>query len=381
MKEALIFTPGPVPIPPSSRRVLSQYIPHHRSDEFSHKFLSTQKKLSTVFQTREHCFTLNCSGTGAMEASITNLLKPKEQGLFINAGKFGNRWAKIAQTNGVDAIEFNIDWGKNICLESLEKLIQKNSDLKALFIQASETSTGALFPIEKISILCQKYNLFLVVDGITAVGSFNIPMDAWNIDILIGSSQKGFQSPTGLSFLAFSKSAWKKKNSFKSANYYFDLKNEYVANLKGQTQFSSAAHLIFALDESLNFLLKDGLSNQFSKTLTRASAFRESLNNMGLSIFAETPSPSLSVIMFPEGINANDIKEELLKTHDIMVAGGQDQLKGKVIRVGHMGFQSKQNYIDLITAINSCLKKYNQTSLDIKKILEPFTFIKEQDVC
>lgn len=349
------MTPGPVPVPPNILKVLSEPVVHHRTESFSKTINSVLLQLTQVFQTKNPSLTLNGWGTTGMEAALVNTLSPGDELLVIEAGKFGERWTEIANAYHIKPIVLKIPWGKIPSLDQVEELIKKNPKAKALACQACETSTGVSFPIQKMGELIAKTDMLFIVDAITALGAYPMPMDDWQLDVVIGGSQKAFMLPAGLSFISLSQKAWQHNKSSKLPKYTLDLAAELEANNKQQTQFSSSTSMLLALDEVLKLMLNPSLNDFFKTTQKRSDYFKKKCIESGLKIFGESPSTSLTVIEVPAGIDGEKIQKSILQNHNILVAGGQDQLKGKILRVGHMGHMTLDDLDETLTAIKKTL--------------------------
>lgn len=343
-----LMTPGPVPLPQKVRQSLSDLECHHRSKEFGEILEAVFKKLPKVFQTTQHCYLLAATGTGGLEAAMVNTLNRDKKFLFINSGKFGERWGKIAKAYGIPYKEIQRPWGSNVDLNVIEETI-KGGDFQALAWQACETSTGALLPSKELGLICQKHGLLSLVDGITALGAAPLPMDDWGLDVVVGGSQKAFMLPTGMSFISLSERAEACHQDIPS--YYFDLKSEKVANQGGKTRYSTPTHFVIALDLVLDDILTKGMDQHLTEIANKAQYFRERIS---LKLFPETASPSLSCLSVPEGVSAQEVKKKVAKEGFIIVAG-QDQLKDKVLRVGHMGDMSLQDLAATAEAIEKSL--------------------------
>lgn len=325
-----IMTPGPVPLPQIVRDSLAQYECHHRTVEFQEVLDRVFENLKIVFQTQQHCYMLASTGSGGLEAAMVNTMRRDKKSLFINAGKFGERWGKIAKALGIPFDEIIVPWGEEIPLDKVRDQL-KQQDYQALAFQACETSTGALLPVKELASLCQGTSTLSIVDGITALGAVEMPMDQWGLDVVIGGSQKAFMLPTGMSFLSLSEKAEKAQSDILS--YYFDLKAEKKSNLAGQTRFSTPTHFIIALDIVLEVILEKGWDNHLKSIIDRAAYFR---NQVQLPLYPKVSSPSLSCLTVPEGVSAVRVQKKVAEEGVIIIAG-QDQLKDKVLRIGHMG--------------------------------------------
>jgi len=343
-----IMTPGPVPLPEYVKKSLHDYECHHRMAAFSEILVQVFADLKKVFQTERHCYVLASTGTGGLEAAFINTVSTQDKILYINAGKFGERWGKIATAFRVQADPVQVPWGQDVNLNQVEDLLKKG-EYQGLAFQACETSTGALLPVQELCSLAQKYNVLSMVDAITALGAVDLPMDKWGIDVLIGGSQKAFMLPTGLSFLSLSKRAEQLQSDIPS--FYFNLRAEKKQNEEGKTCWSTPTHPVLALSLVLdNILNKVGLFSFFSSIEERADHFRQ---QVGLPLFPQTSSPSLSCLKVPENVSAKQIVKKVYQD-GYMIVAGQDQLEDKGLRVGHMGHMSLQD----LTAVAKSIKTH-----------------------
>ncbi len=351
MKKQYLLAPGPTPVPPEVLLAMSAPMIHHRSPDFIPVIQKVRAGLKWLFQTTQEVITVAGSGTAGMEASMTNFLSPGDKVIAINGGKFGERWLKIAKAYGVTAIEVTVPWGDSVDLTQVEKLLAGDPSIRAVYVQASETSTGVWHDIQGLARLTAgREQTILVVDAITALGVVNIPMDPWGIDVLITGSQKALMLPPGLACIAVSEKAWVLNQSAKCPRFYLDLKREKDNILKDSNAWTPAVSLWIGLAKSLEMMQAEGLEKLFARHRLLARATREGVRGFGLSIFArQTPSDALTAIIAPEGFDGELIYKNLRNQYGITGAGGQDQLKGKVFRVSHMGYADT---FDIITAIS-----------------------------
>lgn len=344
-----LMTPGPVPLPEVVQKAFSAYECHHRTPEFTEVLSQVFSDLKAVFQTTNHCYLLASTGTGALEASLVNCLGTDDHLLTINAGKFGERWKKLANAYGVPCTSLDFSWGEDIDVDRVRQELKKGN-YTALAWQACETSTGALLPNQELVTLCKEVGVLSIVDAITALGAVDLPMDRWGIDVLVGGSQKAFMLPTGMSFISLSPLAESRQSDLPS--FYFDLAAEKKANLSGKTRWSTPTHFVLGLHCVLDQILNQtGLSNHFTEIINRAELFRK---EVGISLYPSTPSPSLSCLKMPENISGNKIKS-LVAQEGWIIMGGQDQLDDKVLRVGHMGHISNADLVATAQAIKKHL--------------------------
>jgi len=345
------MAPGPVPMPPYVGEVFASCNIHHRTKEFSEVLSRVFSQLPQVFQTEQHCYILPATGTGGMEAAVVSTLSPGDEVIVVDGGKFGERWAKVAYAMGLSVKRVEVEWGAAVEPSMVEDLMGPQT--KAILVQACETSTGVAHPIEALGTLCRSTETLLMVDGITALAAYDLPMDAWGIDALVGGSQKGFMLPTGLSFVSLSEKAEKSMIASQFKKYYWDLKAEKAANLSGKTRYSTPVQFVLALGLVLDeLLIYEGLDKHFAKISRRAQVFRDAVN---LPLFCQSPSPSLTCLAVPGGSGAGEMKKRLFEDFAISIVAGQDRIQDKVLRIGHMGQMTEADQLDTAKAINALL--------------------------
>jgi aspartate aminotransferase-like enzyme len=356
-----VLAPGPVNLHPRVREALALPMIHHRTPEFDQILARVLKRLKNVFQTEQDCFILSSTGSGGMEALLVNTLAPVDKVIGIDSGKFGERWCEMAKTFGAHLITHKVDWGKAVKPADIEALLRLHPDTKIVMTQACETSTGVKHPIEALGKIIQQYpDCLFLVDGITALGAFPLPMDKWYIDGLVGGSQKAFMLPTGLALFSFSKKAWSKIEKNSQPRFYFDVRKERKANESGETFFSSNVTLIRALDVVLGLIEETGLEGLFAEIAERAHWTRAMGKELGFSIYAEVPAESVTALQVPAGMDGQKIRSALESKFNITIMGGQDQAKGKIIRIGHMGYIQKKDLEDLKRGLTQVLEEQSQ---------------------
>ena len=374
IKERL-FTPGPVPLPPQVIKALGQQIIHHRTPEFTQTFLEVREKLQKLLKTDRDVLMFASSGTGAMEASILNFFRKGDRVLIINAGKFGQRWKELAETFELKVVDYEIEWGKTYDKERVLQIVGEFPDIKGILVQHSETSTTTLHDINFLADISKKLDdCILVVDGITSVGVYEVYPDEIGIDVLVTGSQKALMLPPGLAILYYSEKAEKRLSISNIPKYYFDVAKEAKKQSKGQTAYTPAINLIIALNESLNLLLEEGIENLAKRHLVMAEATREAVKEIGLKLLSESPANSATGVYAPAGINADDLRKELLKI-GFRVAGGQDHLKGKIFRIAHMGYFDFMDMVQVIAGLEMALNKIGfevELGKGVKKAQEIF---------
>lgn len=345
-----LLAPGPTPIPPEVLTAMSMPIIHHRSTDFIPVLESAKKGLQWLFQTKNDVLILCSTGTGGMVGSVNNFFSPNEKVIVINGGKFGERWTKICQAHELRVQEIKVEWGYTVKPEMVEEALKKDPEIKGVFVQASETSTGVYHDIKALSeIVKKKDNTILIVDAISALVAHDIKTDEWGIDVMVGGSQKGVMLPPGLAFVSISEKAWKKGEKAKLPRFYFNFKKEQAALSKNQTNFTSAVTLIIGLNESIKLLQKEGLQNVFKRHELLANATRQAVKAIGLELFSkESPSNAVTAILAPERLDGQAIYKNLKDRYGITAAGGQDKARGKIFRIAHLGYA---DIFDIIVAV------------------------------
>ncbi len=358
MIKQYLLSPGPTPIPNEVALAMAETMIHHRTPQFNKIFDEARDGLKKLFGTKNDVLILASSGTGAMEAAVANLFSPGDKVLVINGGKFGERWLNISNAFGLNPIEMKVEWGQAVKVADVEKQLKANPDIQGVMIQASETSTTVLHPIREIAELTQNGPLFLV-DGVTAVGVVSLPLDEWGLDVLVTGSQKALMLPPGLGFIALSDRAWEKTKKAKLPRFYFDLNLERKNQQKGSGAFTPAVSLIFGVRASLQMMQREGLQNVYARHDRLCRATRAAAKAMGLKLLApDSPSPAATGIYLPTGIDADAVLEYLRDKMNVTLAEGQDQLKGKAIRIAHIGFMGAFDVITAIAALEMALRKF-----------------------
>lgn len=355
-KPSILLTPGPVPVPPEVLEILAKPMEHHRTPSFEQVFARVRENLKTVFGTKQTVFIHTSTGSGAMESAIVNTLNRGDEVLSIVSGKFGERWAEMAQVYGLKVHRLNVTWGEAVQPKQVEEHLSKNKNIRAVLTQGCETSTGVLHPIAELAKITSKTDALLIVDGITAVGAVPLPMDEIGIDVLIAGSQKAFMLPTGIAFIALSARAWDRAKTANLPRYYFDLRKEKEANDRGESYYSTAVTHIRALDVVLSWVQKRGIDFLYKRIAALSKATREAGAAMGLPSFSKSPSPSLTALCLPAGVDGQKLRSAIETNYGVTLMGGQEQLKGKILRIGHMGYISNE---EMITAFESIAKALN----------------------
>ena len=346
----LLFTPGPTPVPEAVRVAMAEPTIHHRTPEFEAIFKSARERLLNLYGMDEAVI-LASSGTGAMEASITNLCNKKA--LTINAGKFGDRFGKIVKSHGFELAELKYEWNTPVSVEDVKEALKNNSDIDLIAIQVCESAGGLRHPVEEIAKAVKEFNrdIIVVADGITAVGVEKI--DVTNIDALIAGSQKALMLPPGMAMIGLSSTAIKRIG--KGRGYYFNLASEIAKQQKNTTAYTAPTTLIIGLNKIFDLIEADGgFEVLYKKTKARSLALLESLKAIGLTIYPKNPAPAMATIIDE---SAEDIRKILKNEYKVNVAGGQDHLKGKIFRVNNMGLIDLSDMLYVVDAIENTLDK------------------------
>jgi len=357
MPKYRLLTPGPVPVPERIRRAMSATLLHHRAPEFLPLFHEVRDGLQLVFGTRRSVLLLASSGTGAMEASVANLTAPGDRALVVRAGKFGERFGELCEAYEVEPSYLDVEWGRAVEPDQVAERLAAEPDLRAVFVQASETSTGVLHPVREIArVVAEHSDALVIVDGISAVGVHPLPMDAWGIDALISGSQKAWQLPPGLAMIALSERAEAALERRRSGRFYFDLRKELRGQPRAATAYSPALSLIVGLAESLRMIRELGLERVYARHAELASMTRAGVQALGLPLLApSSPSNACTAVRIPEPLDAGKLLAELRDHHGITLAGGQGRLAGKILRIGHMGDLDSYDMVAAISALELSL--------------------------
>ncbi len=355
-----LLTPGPTPMPEEARLAMARDMVHHRKPPFKKLLREIQGNLQLLFATRQPVLPLTCSGTGAMVAAVANCFTPGEKVLVVEAGKFGERWGEIADNHGLRTTYIRKEWGRSVTPQEVAQALDKEPDVAGVLVQASETSTGALHPIAELGRLTRERETLLVVDGISAVGVSPCPMDAWHIDCLLTGSQKGLMLPPGLAFVCLSQKAWDKADTVPHKPFYFNLPAERDNAMAGQTLFTPAVSLLVGLDVTLRLFMGDdpkaGLDALHAKQWALTALTRTGLEAMGLELLArDLFTWGLTSVLLPSGVDGQKLLQRAADDHGVIMAGGQGRLKGRIVRIGHMGHV---DWGDLCAGLHAFAKAY-----------------------
>jgi aspartate aminotransferase-like enzyme len=356
MKKYQLMAPGPTPVPSQALLAMAQPMIHHRTPEYEALFTEVRRGLARIFQTQTDVVPLACSGTGAMEAAVVNTLCAGDTVAVVRAGKFGERWVEIGKAYGLNVIELAAPFGQTVPAERVAEALGKAPSIKAVLTQHSESSTGVLHDVRGFAAVTRPTDAILIVDAVSSLAIANLEMDAWGLDVVVAGSQKGLMLPPGLGFCALSERAWARAKTSTLPKYYFNLTQERAFVVKSEAHFTPAVSIIVGLREVLRMLEAEGLPNVFKRHDRLARATRAGVEALGLELFAKaTPSPALTSVHAPRGVDAEKIVAAFSKTHNITIAGGQGEMKGRIFRLGHMGYAAEFDTISALAALEQVL--------------------------
>jgi len=358
----MLRVPGPTPLHPDVQQAEIQPMIDHRSAEFSAMQKRSVERLKHFFQTKNDVYLLTSSGTGAMEAAVVNTLSRGQRVLSVSIGNFGERFAEIATTYGADVSMLKFDNGEAANPDAVRDALKSDPSISAVLVTHNETSTGVTNPIAKIAETVRSFDKLLLVDGISSVGSIEIKTDEWGCDVVVSGSQKGWMAPPGLAFITLSERAWEANQRSNMARYYFDLGQAKRFAERGQTPWTPAVSVLFALDKGLELLESEGRDAVFQRHARLAAMCRDGVRSMGLQLVAKNEahaSNTVTAVRLPEGVTEAALRGGM-REHGIQVAGGQAELSGKIFRIGHLGYVTEADVTTVLAALKNVLDRHNQ---------------------
>jgi len=364
IRKIRLFTPGPTPLLPAAQFAMAAADIHHRTPEFRALYTRVLTQLKDFVGTKNDVIILSSSGTGAMEASVSNLTSPGDRVLVLSAGKFGERWSGICKAFGCEVDLVSVPYGQTFDLDEVKAALKLET--RAVFVQANETSTGARHDVKALGELLKdaKSEALLIVDGITGLGTSELDMDAWGVDVLIGGSQKAVMIPPGLSYLAVSARAWDRMEATYNPRYYFDLRKERKNARNGESAYTPAVALIAALGAALDWIaaqadgdLAAGRKKLVDNAETIAAMTRAAMTAMGFKLFAATPGAAATAVYAPEGTDSGIVVKELKSRFGAIITNGQGEMKGQIFRIAHLGFFDFLDTMSLLAAIEQVVVK------------------------
>jgi aspartate aminotransferase-like enzyme len=362
LRKNRLFTPGPTPLLPAAQTAMASFTAHHRTADFRELFQRVLADMKEFVGTRNDVLVLACSGTGVMEASVSNLTSPGDKVLVLTAGKFGERWTGLAKAFSCNVEVLSAPYGETFSLDEVRAKL--TPDLRAIFVQATESSTGVRHDVRGIAeiVRTQGDGTLLVVDAITGLGTTHLDVDGWGVDVIIGGSQKALMIPPGLAYCAVSERAWKRMDGTKSPRFYFDLRKERKSAAKGESAYTPPTSLFAALGAALEFIrdmgngdLAKGREALVDNAELCAEMTRAGAQALGLKLFAASPGAALTAITSPDGIDSGKIIKEFRETFDAVLANGQGEMKGQLFRIAHIGYYDYLDTIGILAALEHVL--------------------------
>jgi aspartate aminotransferase-like enzyme len=370
LRKNRLFTPGPTPLLPAAQTAMASFTAHHRTADFRALLQRVLADMKEFIGTQNDVLVLACSGTGVMEASVSNLTSPGDKVLVLTAGKFGERWTGLAKAFGCNVDVLSVPYGETFSLSDIRTKL--TPDLRAVFVQATESSTGVRHGIEGIAkIVRANDDTLLVVDAITGLGTTHLDVDGWGVDVIIGGSQKALMIPPGLAYCAVSERAWRRMDTTSSPRFYFDLRKERKSAAKGESAYTPATSLFAALGAALEFVREMGNGDiakgrealvdnaELCAAMTRAGA-----QAVGLKLYATSPAAALTAICSPDGIDSGTIIKEFRESFDAVVANGQGEMKGQLFRIAHIGYYDYLDTIGILGALEQVLARCTGKAVD-----------------
>ena len=371
LRKNRLFTPGPTPLLPAAQTAMASFTAHHRTADFRNLFQRVLVDMKEFVGTKNDVLVMACSGTGAMEAAVSNLTSPGDKVLVLTAGKFGERWTGLTKAFGCNVEVLSAHYGETFSLDEIREKVKQ--DVRAVFVQATESSTGARHDVQgiaKIVRACGEDSL-LVVDAITGLGTTHLDVDGWGVDFIIGGSQKALMIPPGLGYCAVSERAWRRMETTKSPRFYFDLRKERKAAAKGEAANTPATSLFAALGAALEFIrgmgngdLAAGRETLVDNAELCAAMTRAGVQALGLKLFASPPAAALTAIHSPDGMDSGKIIKEFRESFDAVVANGQGEMKGQLFRIAHIGYYDYLDTIGILGALEHVLVRATGKTAD-----------------
>jgi serine---pyruvate transaminase len=361
-----LMTPGPTPVPPDVLEAMAQPIVHHRGPDFVAVLERCLRRLRDAFRTENEVLLFTASGTGGMESAVSNLCSPGERVLVVSAGYFGERWRQLVSSFGADAAVLEYSWGESPSPDDLAARLDELGGVSTVFLTHSETSTGVVADVEALAAVAKERGALVVVDAVSSLGAVPCETDAWRLDVVVSGSQKALMTPPGLGMVSVSDAAWAARPRSGAPRFYFDWERTRAAQEKLDVAFTPAVPVVVGLDVALELLLDEGLDAVFERHVRLGRACREGVKAMGLDLFSpdEDRSAVVTAIRAPEGIDSGALVLTLRDRFGITLAGGQGPLKGRVFRIGHIGYY---DVFDITTALAGVELALAEAGADIER--------------
>ena len=363
-REPNLRIPGPTPVPSDVLQAMGHPMVDHRGKHFAALIQRVAERLREFFHTESEVLMLSASGTGGMEAAVVNTLSPGDKVLAVSIGAFGDRFAAIAETYGAQVRALSYEWGQAVDPEDVRRALAEDAGIQAVLVTHNETSTGVTNPLEEIARVVREAERLLLVDAISSLGSVPLETDGWGIDVILTGSQKGWMVPPGLAFVAMSERAWKANENAKMPRFYFDLAKHRDLLAKGQTPWTPAVSIFFGLDVALERMVEEGLEAIFARHARIGRLTREGVKSMGLELLAQDEryaSNTVTAVKCPEGVEVGALRRVMEDEFEVVLAGGQGKLFGKIFRIGHLGLVSEEDIRETLTALEAALPRVGYT--------------------
>ncbi len=384
IRKQRLLTPGPTPLYPGALQAMMASDIHHRTEDFRRVYQAALKDLKEVLGTSHDVLVFCSSGTGAMEASVSNLFSPGEKVICCSAGKFGERWVEIAKAFGLEAVVLQAEYGRAVPVEQLAEALAAHPDARGVFVQASETSTGVAHDVRGMAEVVARTDAIFVVDAITGIGTMPLDIDGWGLDVVVGGSQKAFMIPPGLAFITISPKAWRRAESARLPHYYFDLRKEKKSAEKGESSWTPSTALLLALGAALSYIKQIGMDRLIENAQLLARATREAVREIGLELFAQdSPAASVTAVKAPAGWDSGLIVKEFRNRFGAIIANGQGSMRGKIFRIAHLGYFDFADIFAIIAGLELILNangfpvRYGSGVAAAQKVYAEAAFAKE----
>ncbi len=360
IKKQRLLTPGPTPLLPAALHAMMGSDIHHRTEDFRNLYKQVLADLKEVLGTSNDVLVLVSSGTGGMEASVQNFFSAGDEVVVCSAGKFGERWAEMTKSYGMKATVLTAPYGEAVQPQAVEQAFAQNGNIKGVFVQASESSTGTQHDVKAMGLAIKKTNAIFVVDAITGIGTMPLDIEGWGLDVVIGGSQKAFMIPPGLAFVAISQKAWALAESSKSPRFYFDLKREKKNAAGGESAWTPNIALLLAFSEALKYIKSIGASKLVENAQLLARATREAMQALNLTLFSSSPASSVTAVRAPAGMDSGVIVKEFRKRFNAIITNGQGSMQGQIFRLAHLGYFDFHDLFAIIAELEIILASQGQ---------------------
>ena len=349
--------PGPTPCPDEVLKAGGRQMINHRGKEFAEMQNRIIPKLQQCFQTKNDLLILTTSGTGGLESAVVNTLSPGDRVLGVSIGIFGDRFAECAKVYGAEVIPLKYEWGQAVDPDDVKKALKDNPGVRAVMVTHNETSTGTTNPLKEIARVVKEAGKLILVDAVSSMSSIDVQVDAWNLDVVVTGSQKGWMVPPGLAFVSISEEGWKAHSQAKMPRFYFDYTRAKKFIPDGQTPWTPAVSIYFGLDVALDMMLKEGHSNTIARHVRIADKTRNGVKALGLNLFAEEgyASNTVTSVAASDGLDVKELLRILREEHDTVLGGGQQHMSGKIFRIGHLGWVTEEDIDNVLTALKVAL--------------------------